>query len=180
MSEWYEKYYFNAIDWVLDEYEHLALTHEEGLIVLLILFLNKHHQTIDYQILSNKLKMDINEIDAGLSSLHAKGYLDILPKSNGIDFDLSGMFKNEKKALNFESSLFELFESEFKRPLTQREMQMLSDWMQEYENKMIGYALREASINSKCNFNYINKILLNWKQKNYTVEDYEDGKYCEV
>lgn len=180
MSEWYEKRYFNGIEWVLEEYEHLSLTSDEGMLVLFILFLNRHHQPIDYQILSEKLKMDVNQIDSILTSLHAKGYLDIVPKSTGIDFDLSGMFKDEKKTLSFESSLFELFETEFKRPLTSREMQMLSEWMQSYDYKLIRYALREASINSKWNFNYIDKILMNWKEKNYTADDYEEGKYCEI
>lgn len=71
-------------------------------------------------------------------------------------------------------TLFELFETEFKRPLTQVELMRLSDWSREYDQQLIIYALREASINKASSFNYIDKILCEWKRKGMTAEMYEE------
>lgn len=57
----------------------------------------------------------------------------------------------ENKQINNQElppDLFELFENEFKRPLTQIELQRLSDWSREYDQQLIVYSLREASINN--------------------------------
>ncbi len=71
-------------------------------------------------------------------------------------------------------TLFELFEDEFKRPLTQVELMRLNDWSREYDQQLIIYALREASINKAFSFNYIDKILCEWKRKGMTAEMYEE------
>ena len=70
-------------------------------------------------------------------------------------------------------SLFELFEDEFKRPLTQIEIKKLFDWQQEHDEQLVVYALREASINKKWSFNYIGQILYEWQRNGMTVEKYE-------
>ncbi len=51
---------------------------------------------------------------------------------------------NSEKSLAFDQSLFDLFESEFGRPLSQMELQRMADWLKDYEQKLICYALREA------------------------------------
>lgn len=71
-------------------------------------------------------------------------------------------------------SLFELFETEFQRPITQVELVRLSDWSREYDQQLIIYALREAVIKEAFNFNYIDKILCEWKRKGMTAEKYEE------
>lgn len=83
--------------------------------------------------------------------------------------------KDNKQINNQEKpSLFELFEDEFKRPLTQVEMKRLFDWQQEYDEQLVVYALREASINKKWSFNYIGQILYEWQRKGMTPEMYEE------
>ena len=79
-----------------------------------------------------------------------------------------------------EPSLFELFENEFKRPLTQIELQRLSDWSREYDQQLIVYSLREASINNAYSFNYIDKILCEWQRKGMTAEKYEERENDET
>lgn len=73
-----------------------------------------------------------------------------------------------------EPTLFELFEDEFKRPLTQIEIKRLFDWQQEHDEQLVVYALREASINNAYSFNYIDKILCEWQRKGMTAEKYEE------
>lgn len=82
--------------------------------------------------------------------------------------------ENKINELTKELPLFELFETEFKRPLTQIELQKLSDWSREYDQQLIVYSLREASINNAFSFNYIDKILCEWQRKGMTAEKYEE------
>lgn len=76
-------------------------------------------------------------------------------------------------------SLFELFEDEFKRPLTQVEMQRLFDWQKEHGEQLVMYALREAILNNAYHFNYIDKILCEWQRNGMTAEKYEEVLYDE-
>ncbi len=71
-------------------------------------------------------------------------------------------------------TLFELFEDEFKRPLTQIEIKRLFDWQQEHDEQLVVYALREASINKKWSFNYIGQILYEWQRNGMTAKKYEE------
>lgn len=71
-------------------------------------------------------------------------------------------------------SLFEMFEDEFKRPLTQVEMQRLFDWQKEHGEQLVMYALREAILNNAYHFNYIDKILCEWQRNGMTAEKYEE------
>lgn len=82
--------------------------------------------------------------------------------------------ENKLNDLTMNEELFELFETEFKRPISQVELMRLSDWSREYDQQLIVYALREASINNAFSFNYIDKILCEWKRKGMTPEMYEE------
>ncbi len=55
--------------------------------------------------------------------------------------------------------IFELFETEFKKPLSQSQMVRISEWLRIYDKDSIIDALREASINEKLSLSYIEKIL---------------------
>lgn len=82
--------------------------------------------------------------------------------------------ENKLNKLTIDASLFELFETEFKNPLSQMELQRLSDWSREYDRQLIVYALREAVLNKAFSFNYIDKILCEWKRKGMTAKKYEE------
>lgn len=60
-------------------------------------------------------------------------------------------------------SLFESFESEFARPLSPIEVQLISDWEKEYEKDIIILALSESVKNNARNFRYIEVVLNSWK-----------------
>lgn len=82
--------------------------------------------------------------------------------------------ENKLNELTTNEELFELFETEFKRPISQVELMRLSDWSREYDQQLIIYALREASINNAFSFNYIDRILCEWQRKGMTAEKYEE------
>lgn len=72
--------------------------------------------------------------------------------------------KDQKKSE--EGQLFRRFESEFSRPLSPMEMEMISMWLDDdqHEPMIIEAALREAVVSSKLNFRYIDRILHEWKK----------------
>ncbi|MHC5279788.1 DnaD domain protein [Listeria kieliensis] len=73
-----------------------------------------------------------------------------------------------------EIHVYRLFESEFGRPLSPIEAEMISGWLDQdhFAPALVREALKEAVIAQKKNFRYIDRILLNWKDKGVkTVED---------
>ena len=55
-------------------------------------------------------------------------------------------------------------------------MQRLSSWLDVYDQQLILYALYEASVYEKRSLDYIERILADWKRRNLTAEEYEEGK----
>lgn len=101
-------------------------------------------------------------------------------ENSGIEIDedvkkIEDALYHEENWLN-EINLFDLFETEFARPITQREMEMIYDWKNKYEQKLVVLALREAIIYQKINFDYIGRILFDWERHNFTYEDIVQGK----
>lgn len=177
MEKWWNERCINRRDWILDHLNDLTLTIDETMVVLMIDFMNEHQLPITHGVLADKLKKDSDEIDDILSHLSAKGYLSLLYEQGKVIFNIDGVFcDHREKALAFDQSLFDLFESEFARPLSQMELQRMADWLNEYEQKLICYALREALTYDHKSFDYIERILVGWKEKGMTVEKYERGE----
>lgn len=87
--------------------------------------------------------------------------------------------EQEQRSL-YECSLFELFESELARTISSSECQRLAEWSEQYDDQLIRYALRESLIQGKRNFDYIDRILMNWEKAGFTAEQYENGEFCEI
>lgn len=81
----------------------------------------------------------------------------------------------EKQHLS-EQELFQLFESEFGRPLSPIEMQTIGMWLDDdhYAIELIELALREAVLSQVYNLKYVDRILLNWERKNIRTKDQVD------
>ena len=68
-------------------------------------------------------------------------------------------------------NLFDSFENEFGRPLTQIEIQEIAEFKEELPEEVVHEALKEAVLNQKLSFSYIRAILTSWKMKGIdTVE----------
>lgn len=178
MTKWYEQKYVNHRDWILDHLEMLGLSAQETVLVLLIDFFNQNSMEITMELLSQKTGMSSDETDKVVSTLCAKQYLEIRASSRKVTFSLNGLFETDtaKYQRVLDSPLFETFESEFGRPLSQTEMQKISDWNRTIDRKLIIYALRQASIYQKLSLPYIEGILNAWIKKGYTAEMIEAGK----
>ncbi len=170
--------YFNRRNWLMEQMEHLELTNNEFLVVLCIDYMNEFSQFIDIATLAKKLKLDGSFVDQILSDLISKGYLTMEMGNRSMIFNIDRVFMQKDDATPCHSNefknLFALYENEFKRPLSQRESETLSEWIELYDLKLIEYALREAIIYNSVKFSYINKVLMNWKEDNFTAKDYEE------
>ena len=71
-------------------------------------------------------------------------------------------------------SLFESFESEFARPLSPIEVNLIAEWEKDFSNDIILLALAESVKNNARSFRYIEVILIAWKQAG--VRNVEEAK----
>ena len=175
--KWYEQNFVNHRDWVLDHLDLLALEPKETVAVLLIDFLNEHHYEISMDLLEKKTGFSEAELNEVLSVLIAKKYLTIKASAKEIYFNINGLFETNiaRDAAILDSSLYDVFESEFGRPLSTVEMEKISEWNRTTDKKLIMLALREASAYQKKSFAYIDKILSEWKKNGTTVAMIEEG-----
>ena len=176
-TKWYKEKFINRRNWILDHLDKLSVSAEETLVLLLIDFMNEYQISVSHQVLAKKLKKSDDEIDDILSRLSAKGFLNLELRDGRIIFEIDGIFEGEQeKPIAMDTSLFDQYETEFGRPLSQMEMQRLAEWTNTYHQKMIIYALREALTYDKKSFDYIERILIEWKKRGLTPEEYEEGK----
>ena len=178
--KWYETNYVNHRDWILDNLNLLSLDAKEAIVILMIDFMNEHHLKTTIEDLAKRTNLTNEEMNEVLSLLCAKKYLEIKAANNGdIRFVLNGLFETDvaRDEKIMDSSLFDLFESEMGRTLSQKEMQKIAEWNRTTDKKMIFYALREASAYQKLSFSYIDKILQDWKKKGLTLKQIDEGTY---
>ena len=175
--KWYEQKFVNHRDWILENCQLLGLDSNEFQLVMLIDFLNENHEPISMETLHRKTGMSLDEVDRTISVLCAKKYLEIRASAANVCFSLNGMFETDvaRSERILDSSLFSVFEGEFGRPLSNQEMEKISDWNRTTDKKMIIYALREASAYQKLNVAYIDRILSDWKNKGLTLQQIEEG-----
>ena len=176
MEKWWKQHWVSRRDYILEHMDELALDATQGMIVLLIDYFNEHRITISHAILAQKLKVEHDVIDDLLTQLNAKGFLQIEFQNGHIHFDIDGIFEDQGKQQTFDASLFDVFETEFARTLSPMEVQRLAQWLELYDQKLITYALREALTYDKKSFDYIERILEQWRSKGLRPEDYEEGK----
>lgn len=133
---------------------------------------------IDMASLSRKSGMSEQEVNEVISVLCAKKYLEIRASATNVSFCLDGLYRTDtaKEERVLDAPLFDVFETEFGRPLSQQEMEHISEWNRTTDRKLIIYALREASTYQKLSVPYIETVLAAWKKKGYTAEMIEEGR----
>lgn len=180
MKDLYKQPYFDHRNFILSRLGELKISNSEALLLLLIDFENEFGNIITYESLALKLNHTPDEISDLIDGLIAKGFLEIKIKDREILYSIDSLFKldYENKVIdkNVFQDLFQLYEDAFGRPLNRSESERLSEWMSEYDLKLIEYALKEAIVYEKRNFDYINAILAKWKQRGLTSDEYENGE----
>ncbi|MCF0245823.1 MAG: DnaD domain protein, partial [Ileibacterium sp.] len=68
------------------------------------------------------------------------------------------------------------FQEEFGRTFSSAEMEKIISLGEMYDEAMVLQALNEAAVYDKRSLQYIENILIAWKNKGLSVEDVENGK----
>lgn len=87
--------------------------------------------------------------------------------------------KNTKALYDTFSEFLKLVESEFKRPLSSSEIQKLQYWENEVGVEYMYHSLREAVIFHASTIGYLDKVLVAWRAKGYTLEQLNAGMHRE-
>lgn len=84
--------------------------------------------------------------------------------------------KEQEQQKLYGTPIIELYEERFNRLLSQRELQIICQWKEEYDDKLLRYAFREMLVQDKNSVDYVDRILLDWKKRGLTAEQYEEGE----
>ncbi|KAF1301187.1 DnaD domain-containing protein [Enterococcus sp. JM9B] len=182
---------------ILANYRRIGMTNEE---FLFWLQLYRHHQMgndfPDLSIVADDLQMKQPEILLLLNQLVKKQFLtietitDVYGKKNDrYNFELifdkleQLMTQQLQQTVNQEkedkvTTLYRTFEEEFGRTLSPIQYQRIGQWLEEdhYSPELILLALKEAVLNQKYNFNYIDSILLSWEKNQINTKEQVDAE----
>lgn len=161
---WYKQIHVHRRDWILDHYHQLELSPVEFLVVSFIDLANQKNESISNDYLIEKTNLTSQEIDQTINSLIKKQYLSIRATRKQVEFDLSEMFIKDFNS-EIKNEMLDSFESEFGRPLSMVELESLNQIVKLYDEKLVIYSLRQASLRNKLNMSYIERILQNETKK---------------
>lgn len=164
---------------LFNNYKKLNITEEE--LIILIYIMDKGDKLIyNPEIFVNELGFDKYKAMEIINSLVEKSIISISLEKNdkskseeyiNIDTLYNKLFNNiieleEKEEDN--TDIFSKFESEFGRPLSPMEFEIIKGWINDkFSDELITEALKEAVYNNVNNLRYIDKILYEWKKKGY-------------
>ena len=160
-----------------------------GEFLLLLYFENADDLTFDVDVISKKLKMPKENILEAFNSLLSKKIINLESVKNeaGKRYDkvsLDGFYKqvevdNKKdEKENTKNDIFTKFETEFRRPLTGMEFELIKAWIEKlYSEELILKALEEAVYNGATSIRYIDTILYEWHKKGFKTKEDVDNYY---
>ena len=165
---------------LLEFYKTLNIQEREVVIILMIEHLLKQgNDFITSDLLALKMKYDIKEIDASLSILFTKGYLEYKEVNNELHTSLDSLkkslFKTFEKTIFTEEEIskneiieekrkiiFDAFISSFNRNLSPIEISRIDSWIeQDVDQTIILDALKDASNREKLSVMYIDRLIVN-------------------
>ena len=147
-------------------------------LILLIYLINKPNKMIfDYKKIVKDLNFSEKELLDAISVLKDKNILLILMEKNDsgvleekIDISLFyeiifSKFLNNKKKIEKQEDMYNIFEEEFGRTLSPMEYEIIESWREKnISDDLIILALKEAVYNGVSNLRYIDKILYEWSK----------------
>ena len=171
------KRYFNRKNWILEENYLLDLTPLETLVLLNIEHFNEFRLPIDLNQFARSCNSSTSDIDKALTQLIYRGYLKIEMAQDTVVYNTDALYELiEVKQTEVTTDIIEIFENEFKRPLSTNEIDKINYWLSQVDYAYLIHALREAIIYRKLSFPYIERILLDWVKNKVTLEQLNAGK----
>ncbi len=170
-------------------YKELHITDDEAILLLhLIAF---HEEGNDFPTpydLKARSHFAANDISMKLQRLMQKGFLEITQgvDANGKIYEKYSIYPlwdrilmlleskqlatSDAEQKNEEGEIFTMFEQEFGRLLSPIEIETIGMWMDHdhHSPAIIKEALKEAVLAGKISLRYIDRILFEWKKKNFT------------
>ena len=169
--------YLNRQAWIVDHLQDLHVDAQEALVLLIIDFLNQNQIPIQHEIIADKCKIDVEKVEEIFASLSQKGYLTIDFDKGKLLFCLDGLLNvSAPGGEPLSQSIIQEFEDEFGRGLSSFEMQKILELAQMHGEKKVICALNEAASYDRREINYIERVLISWKNKGLTTEEVECGK----
>ena len=158
---WWHKPYISRRDWILENLGILKTDAVETVLLLMIDFMNTQNIDISLDELSTRCALSIDVVDEAIQSLIKKSFLAVKVDSGSVCFVIDGLFQDGTLYEFVDRGIFETFEVEFGRLLSQAELETLNLWLSKYTQEDILDALANAIIYKKVSMQYINAILHN-------------------
>jgi len=171
---------FIVPSFLLRNYKRLDINEEE--LIILIYLINIQNKIIyNPEGIANDLNNDKYKVMELINNLSEKKIIEINVEKNSdgrreefIYLDLLYnkiinilIESNQEKTIE-NSSIFGVFESEFGRPLSPMEIEIIKGWLNDnISYELLIEALKEATYNGVGSLRYIDKILYEWKKKGY-------------
>ena len=163
---------------LFNNYKLLNITDEELIVIMVIMSYGDKviYNPEEFAKEINGNKKNIMKI---IDSLCDKNILSlVIEKSNNKSYEyisldclydkLFNLVIDSKEEKEVDNSIFSIFESELGRTLSPMEYEKIKEWITSgNSSELITCALKEAVMNGISNFNYIDRILDNWKKKGY-------------
>ena len=159
---------------IFNNYKKLKMTEKE-LIVLIYMYNSQVY--LNPKAISDDLGMKIENVLDIIDSLEEKNIIkiDAIDKDNlrceMINYDSlyekCAFLLDNKKDNN---DIYSKYEKELGRPLSPMESEIISKWLEEYDEELIILALKEAIYNGTTNFRYIYRIIFEWNKKGIKTE----------
>lgn len=165
MNKLVNEIYFDKIRWILSHLKELDISPDEIVVILSIVILKEQKLDVNIESIAHLTPLSNKEVDDAITLLASKRYLEIKVCAGEVSFNIDNIFEMKKEVNSDVLDLFQIFEEEFSRLLTQAELVRLNDWIKKYNRDAIIEALRNASIMEKLHFDYINRILENSKNE---------------
>lgn len=171
---------FKQINWknlLIANYKSLNLSEDEVMVLLVSDYCLEQGETlITPELLTLKMSMDGKKLSATLTALLNKNLIIYEEKDGKLATSLNGIKRllideflkkeGQPDANKNVQNLYNIYESEFGRPLTYTEIETIKSWLETgFSESQIILALKEAVASKAKNMRYIDKILLNWKQQ---------------
>ena len=166
------------------KYKSIGITNDE---LIFIIYLINGSDIFNPKQISDDLNLSLTEVMNIVESLTSKGILKLELKKVGNTrneyINLDGLYskltfllinKEEKK----NTTIYDVCESEFGRPITPMEYQIIGAWLDNgTSEETIILAIKEAVYNGTTNLRYIDSIISNWNKKGIkTKEDVEKSR----
>lgn len=159
---------------VFNNYKKLKMTEKE-LIVLIYMYNSQVY--FNPKAISNDLGIKLDNVLEIVESLEEKSIIriDAVDKDNlrceMINYDplyeKCSFLLDDK---NDNKDIYSKYEKELGRPLSPMESEIISKWLEEYDEELIILALKEAIYNGTTNFRYIDRIIFEWHKKGIKTE----------